>query len=121
MMAPHKGPVSRVKKYKAFYENYTRLPKNIRTSIVKNADSDFTKSVCEICQNIVNGNLETGNNTNKVQLKKKLKIIKALADKKKSLKKKVKYIRQKGGFILPLLSSIVAPILGTLISNAITR
>ena len=110
--------MSTVRKYKAFIENFCKFPKNIQKLITKNADSHLIKLICEICMNISKNNFRAKTNSSLYKkINKNRKIISALADRKKPLLKKVKYIRQKGGFILPLLMSFIGPIVSKILSR----
>ena len=106
----------KIKKYRKFIENFNSFPKNIQKIIIKNIDGDLTKLICEVCLNICNGNFPR-NDINTKKLKKRKKLIQALADKKKTLSKKVKYIRQRGGFIVPLLLSLAGPLISKILAR----
>lgn len=104
------------KDYKFLLQNFSNLPKNTQKIILKNADPTFTKQICEICLNISNGNIPL-TKRNKKKIEKKQNIIKALGVKKGSFKKKIKYIRQRGGAIVPIIASIAGPIIASLLSQ----
>ena len=108
--------MSEINKYRDLIQNFNNLPKNIQKIIFKNSDKELTKQICEICLNISNGNIKI-KDKDKQKIKNKKKIIDALGQKKYSFKKKIKYIRQKGGAILPILASIAGPIIAALVSS----
>ena len=109
--------MSRIRKYKRFIEDFNSFPKNIQKIIIKNIDPDLTKLVCELCLNIDKGNFPDKLILKNKKIKRNKKLITAFADRKKSLHKKNNYIRQKGGFLLPLLFSIATPIISKIISS----
>ena len=109
--------MSRLKKYRKFIEDFNTFPRNIQKIIIKNIDPDLTRLVGEFCLNIDNVNSPINHLSKNKNINKRKKLITALGDRKKSLSKKIKYIRQKGGFIIPLLLSTVAPILSKIISS----
>ena len=109
--------MSKIKKYRKFIEVFNSLPKNIQKIIIKNIDEDLTRFLCELCINICNGNLSEESILNNKKINRRKKLIQALADRKKTLSRKVKYIRQSGGFIVPLLISIAGPLISKIISS----
>lgn len=102
--------------YKFLLQSFTKLPKNIQKLILKNADPKLTREVCEICLNISNGNIELSSQDKK-KIKRKQRVINALGLKKGSFKRKIKYIRQKGHGLLPLLISIAGPVIASLLTQ----
>ena len=108
----------RLKKYQVLLSCFSSLPKEIQKTIIKNSDDKLTRLVCEICLNLEKNNIPvTGKKSKKV--KQQFNIIRAFASKKKTLFKKKKYLRQKGGFILPLLASVVAPFLSKIVGKVL--
>lgn len=91
-----------------------------RKQLLKNLSKDNVKVLCEICLNIIRGNI-TVVSKQKFKLKKYRSLLETLANKKVSLaKKKTVISNQKGGFIgtlasiaLPVVSGIVAKALST--------
>lgn len=108
--------MNNISEYKTLLYTFNKLPKNIQKLLIKNINKEFVKVLCEICLNLTEGNIVL-TNENKNKIKHKNFIIKALADKKKSLAKKTKYLRQRGGFIIPLLTGIIGPVLANLVTN----
>lgn len=105
-----------LKKYGHVFLNYHKFPIKVKKTIVKNTDSEFVKCLSEICYNLVRKNVKI----TKAQRRRLLRFkrcIKTLACKARSNKLKKKYIQQKGFGFLPLLISIIAPLLGSLIGR----
>lgn len=90
-----------------------------RKHILAQSPDSLVKALCEIALNLVKGNIPLTTCQLK-KLKKQKNIFRLLADKKKSLKKKRAALRQKGGFIFPLLATL-APVFGSLISGLIKK
>jgi len=86
---------------------------SLRRAILREADKALVFSICEICDNTLNGNVPL-KDSEKKQLRKHKKIIRLLAERRGSWKKK-KHQVQKGGAFIPLLLSLLAPTLGKLI------
>lgn len=78
-------------------------------SLMQNATDDQIKTLNEIALNVINGNVPLSKQTFS-KLGKGKKLLRIMADKKLSAKKKRKGI-QKGGWILPLLASTVLPMI----------
>lgn len=85
--------------------------------MLENACDDFVMCLCEISQNTLNSTVPLTNCQYKKLLRHKS-ILRKLIDKKIPVKKKKSVIlRQKGGFILPLL----APILGAIVQGILFK
>lgn len=93
------------------------LNKEQRVAVLRRADTSLIRCICECALNILQGNIPV-KLSQKNKLKRYKKVLRTLATPKKSINKKKNLIVQKGGGFLPLL---LAPILGTLISNVISR
>lgn len=98
-----------VKKYLPVIENYKNLKKQEKQKYLKSIS--FAKCVCEICLNLIKGVIPL-KETQKRKLRRHTNILRKLTRKikKKNFINKKKLI-QTGGSFLPLLFSIVAPIL----------
>lgn len=87
----------------------------IRKSILKLTHPELIKTLCEICENTLCGNIELSND-----IKKKLKAyknhIRKVTQKKVNLKTKRKILIQKGGFLPILLSALLSGVIGNLIA-----
>ena len=91
-----------------------------RKDILKHCSPDFLQALCELSLNLLKGHLKVSPSQYR-QLNRQKNIIRLLADKKTSLKRKHQVLKkQTGGFILPLLSAAV-PILGNLLGGLIPR
>jgi hypothetical protein len=74
------------------------------------------KAIVECAINTLNGNHKLSKEE-KSKLSKYKNRSRALIDPKVSFKSKRKLLTQKGGFIVPLLTSILSGVIGTLINN----
>lgn len=106
----------RLKKYSEFVILYNKLSNEMKKSILKNADENLVKFICEACLNIIKSNISMTKD-HKQRLARSKHTIRELARKNNSvtLKKKKKII-QRGGSFIPLLFSILSPILSKLIT-----
>jgi len=75
------------------------------------------KAIVDCAINTLNGSHKI-NKEEKNKLSKYKNRLRALIDPKISFKSKRKILIQKGGFIVPLLTSILSGVIGTLISNS---
>ena len=91
-----------------------------RQDILSYGSPDFIQTLCESALNILKGNVPLFQSQfNK--LKKQKKIIRLLADKRTGLKRKRQTLmKQSGGFLLPMLSTVV-PFVGDLIRGLVRR
>lgn len=88
----------------------------LRKNILKKANPDLVKALCEICMNTLNGNMKISKST-KSQLKKYKKTLRNLASSKLNLLRKRKILIQKGGFLPLLLSSLLTGAVGKLVEH----
>ncbi|GFY07929.1 uncharacterized protein TNCV_2579611 [Trichonephila clavipes] len=91
-----------------------------RKAILKNASNDQIKTLCEICQNLLSGNIAT-NNIKKLCSYKR--VIRLLADRSVPISRKRKLFttnRQVGGF-LPLVLPAVLSVIGGLVGKSIGK
>lgn len=90
-----------------------------RKAILKTATNEQIKSLCEVCQNLLIGNIPI--NTKKLRSHRK--IIRQLADKKIPVSKKKRlFMNQRGGFlplVLPAVLSLLSGIAGKAIGKRI--
>lgn len=105
---------SNVKKHLPVLQVLCRCSPKLRKQLLKNADNNLIRSICECCANVLNGNVVLQNH----QLK-KLKNIKISLDvistKQKSIKAKKRTIVQSGGsFLLGLIPAAISTILSLL-------
>lgn len=91
---------------------------SVRKSIIKFGNSELIKTLCEICINVLNGNV-------KIPLQSKLKLknyknsLRKLASPRIGLNSKKKILVQKGGFLPILLSTLLSSVIGSLIEKNI--
>jgi hypothetical protein len=84
--------------------------------LLESASDELIKAIVECAINTLNGNPKLSKEE-KGKLNKFKKRLRALVDPKFSFKRKSKLIVQKGGFIVPLLTSILSGVIGALINN----
>jgi len=87
-----------------------------RRALLASAGDGLIKDIVECAINTRNGNHKL-NKEEKSRLSKYKNCLRALIDPKTSSKSKQKLLIKKGGFIAPLLTSILAGVIGTLINN----
>ena len=104
-----------IKKYLPVMDNFKKLKSKDRRRLIVE-DEKLTKCVCEICLNLIKGNIPL-NKPQKVKLRPHKKIIRKLARKVKNLKNRKKLLQKGAGVFLPLLFSVISPILSKLISE----
>lgn len=80
-----------------------------RKAILKTTSDEQIKSLCEICQNVLIGNVR---NISLKKLKLHKKILRQLADKKIAISKKRKLVTNQTGGFLPLILNGVLSLLG---------
>jgi len=87
-----------------------------RRALLTSADDDLIKAIVECAINTLNGNHKL-TKEDKGKLSKYKNRLRALVNLKISFKIKRKLLVQKGGFIVPLLTSILSGVIGSLISG----
>ena len=87
--------------------------------MLQNVSIDKIKVLCEICLNLLEGNIPV-NGEEKQKLKRHRKKIEVLADRKVALKQKRPIINQRGGFI-GTLASVALPVLTGIIAKAVLK
>jgi hypothetical protein len=107
----------RLKTYLPVLKRLQRVKLAERRRILEKADSGLIECLAECAHNTLNSNLPLSSKQHK-RLSPYKKIIRFLANKKVSIKKKKKaVVRQVGGFLLPL----IAPILAAIVQGLILR
>ena len=91
----------------------------LRKAYLKAADNSLICCLCECSHNILNGNIRL-TSSQKKNLTKHRKLLRHLASRDKSLKKKRSALVQQGGFLPALLTPILA-IAGSIISSLIAK
>lgn|SRR6185436_16527503 len=99
-----------LKKHAGLLKLLHKAPPKLKRSLLKQHSNknDFVRCMSDCCYNILKGNIPL-NRGQLSKLRRQKRVIRAIADKKTSLKKK-KQIIQKGGF----LAAILPPIIGAL-------
>jgi hypothetical protein len=82
----------------------------------KKCDSELLKSICEISLNVLSENIPL-KACQKHLLSKHKTALRTVADKQLSIKSKKQFIKQKGGFIIQLLSTILPMFVSLLFKN----
>ena len=88
-----------------------------RRALLASADDELIKAIVECALNTLNGNHKL-TKEEKSKLKKYKSRLRALINPKISFKSKRKLLVQKGGFIVPLLASVLSGVIGSLITNS---
>lgn len=89
-----------------------------RLEILKQADTEFIKCLCECAINLLNANVAINQRQHSSLEKHKI-LLRLLANRKVSLKsKKTKLLRQGGTFLLALLRPILQAVVANLIALA---
>jgi hypothetical protein len=87
-----------------------------RATILEGVDSDIIRALCDMCLNVLRGNVPL--TTSQMQrLKRHKQTLRSMATRRIPLITKRKLIRQRGGF-LPLLLPIIASAVGGLLSSS---
>jgi hypothetical protein len=87
-----------------------------RRQLLVSASDELIKAIIECAINTLNGNHKLSKDE-KSKLSKYKSRLRALINPKITIKNKRKFLIQKGGFIVPLLTSILSGVIGSLISN----
>lgn len=108
----------RVKKYLALMNFIKKMPKTMKNKIKYLLyDDEFTNCICEVCHNLIKSVIPL-KQCHKRKLSRYKRLIRHLGDKNsKNPKIKRRVLLQKGGAFLPLLFSIITPLLTRFIKN----
>jgi len=87
-----------------------------RRALLASANDELIKAIVECAINTLNGNHKLTQDE-KGKLKKYKNRLRALVNPKISFKSKRKFLVQKGGFIVPLLASVLSGVIGSIINN----
>ena len=109
MMAPA------VKTHRALLHALQSARPNLRKAILKESDRALIYAICEICENLLLGNIPL-TEVQKKKLKSYRTQLRRLAQRGEGWKKKKDVALQRGGAFLPLLLSVVSSILPSLLS-----
>lgn len=111
----------RLKRNAPLLKSVSRSAPRRRKEFIKCCPPDFIHCISEICLNVLKGNVPLTPCQYK-KLKRQKNVIRQLADKKKGLINKRRALtRQSGGFLFPLLASVVAPVIGDLVGSLIRK
>lgn len=98
----------RLKRHLATLRTLVKAKPAKRSQILKQADTDLIKCLCECSINLLNANVPL-DRRQRALLEKHKEILRLLANKKVSLKnKKIKILRKGGTFLLALLRPVLA-------------
>ena len=101
--------------YHAFHVLRTAEPKLLK-AIISNCNKVLVNSISECILNVLSGNVKlAGCNTRK--LRKPRVTIRKIADKRVPLSTNKRLIIQRGGFLLPLLSTVLPGIASLIVSS----
>ena len=103
----------RVKTHKAVLQVLQSAKPNLRKAILKESDRSLIFAICEICDNLLLGNIPL-TSAQKTKLKAYRAQLRRLAQKGEGWQAKKQLLLQKGGSFLPLLLSAVASVLPSL-------
>jgi hypothetical protein len=93
----------------------TARPK-LRKAIIRESDKALIYAICEICENLLLGNIPLTEDQKK-KLKKYRAQLHSIAQRGEGWKRKKDVVLQRGGAFLPLLLSVVSSILPSLLSS----
>jgi len=102
-----------VKTHKAVLQVLQSAKPNLRKAILEAADKPIIFAICEICDNLLLGNIPLTQEQRK-KLRAYRNILRQLAQKGEGWKTKKQHLVQHGGSFLPFLLSAVASILPNL-------
>ena len=108
MMAP------RVKAQQALLHVLHGANPSLRKAILRESDKSLIYTICEICENLLIGNINL-NEEQRQKLKRYRRQLRRLAERGEGWGNKKEVLVQRGGALLPLLLSVVASILPTLL------
>ena len=112
---------SLIKTYGTFLEGLTHLPPKVRQKMIQESPKEVIDCVGECCLNLIKGTVRM-TKAQKNKLRGRKLHIRYLSSKAVPLEQKKQIINQKGGALLGLLlKPLIAPILGTVLSEVIKR
>lgn len=109
---------ARMQRYAHEISTLANAKPSVRKVMIKNADNEFIKALCDCSYNILKGNVPL-NKSQKIKLSRYKKDLRYLCNNSVSLKDKKRKVIQKGGFFLPALAGPLLKIFGGLIPGAI--
>lgn len=108
----------RVKSNRAILEVLQKAKPNLRKAIIQASDKEIVHLICEVCENLLLGNIPLSPEQ-KIKLKKYRTQIRKLAQRGDSVKKKKEILLQRGGALplLPILISALGSVLPLLLKS----
>ena len=103
-----------LKKYKFLLENYGQLPADVKSKLLTAVPDDLLKCLVEICTNIQKKNVPI-NRTQKSKLSRYKRAFKNFTNHSVSKARKRNILKKIGSGFLPIILSIVGPILNSLL------
>jgi hypothetical protein len=104
-----------VKKNLSRLKQIFKATKKGRDKLIKNADIELIRCLCEIAENTLNNNIHLSTDQYE-KLTRHKSTLRKLCKRGEGWKKKKSLIRQTGGFLLPLLIPILSVILGKVLN-----
>ncbi|KAK3909092.1 ATP-dependent Clp protease adapter protein ClpS 2 [Frankliniella fusca] len=101
------------KTHKAVLQVLQSAKPKLRKAILDNSDRALVYAICEICDNLLRGNIPISE-SHKVKLRRHRDTIRQLAQRGEGWQVKKKTLEQTGGSFLPLLLTAVASVLPSL-------
>ena len=108
--------MDRVKRNLHFLQFLCKANPKFCRCILKAANNDLIRCLCECIINVLKGNLKL-TDKQKQKLKIHKKCLRQLGDKKLSLQRKKKILNQKGGTILPLILPAALSLIGSILKK----
>ncbi len=110
---------ARVKRHAGTLHVLAKGSPHTRKAILKHADTDLMKCLCECAHNVIKGNIPISTHQ-KSRLKRYKEDLRSLSSNKGTLAHKRKIV-QKGGFLSALLAPLLAPIIAPLATKALGK
>ena len=104
-----------VRKHAAMLQMIAKARPDLRKTLVKMADEDVIRAICECADNTLKGHVHL-TSVQKRRLARYKKTLRRLVKRGEGWKKKRDLILQSGGFLLPLLAPVLGSVLAALIS-----
>lgn len=108
---------AKLKKHQHFLHILAQSHPTQKRALLKTANNGQLESLCEICLNILKGNIPV----NSYKLKKYKNTLRTLAKKSSSIQKKRKMLLNQSGGFLPLIAPAIVSALGGILSSVISK
>lgn len=106
-----------LKKHQHFLQILAHSHPTQKRALLKTANNGQLESLCEICLNVLKGNIPV----NKYKLKKYKNTLRTLAKKSFSMQKKRKLLLNQSGGFLPVIAPAILSALGSILSSVISK